>query len=156
MRNNNIFKFIPAISKKNLISKIVFTLFLLTLLVPLFADTIPVRVIANTEDTVGKSLASNFRHLIRTSSAYHQTYSTDGIHFVIRLDTLDKNKGQYGMEGFSTIYSYIILIEAGDGFQLFLTNGLGYSGSLIAHKTAQDIYNYLDDYIETLLQLLNY
>ncbi len=119
-----------------------------------FAQAVPIEIVNNAEDAIGKNLVTMFRDLIRSSPAYELTYSKNDPHFVVHISTMDRYKGDDTAEGISTIYNYMILLNLGDGTQLYCYSQLGYAGKSVISDVAYNIYTDLDEFVESFKSTL--
>ncbi len=108
----------------------------------------------NSEDSVGRILVSSFRENIRRSSNYQITYNKNEPHFYIKIDTMDRFKGDIYSENVSTMYNYTILINL-YSLNIYMFNQMGYAGRTVIHNASEEIFSYMDSYIETFIQLLS-
>ena len=113
-----------------------------------FAQLVPVEIVNDAEDATGKTLVTMFRDLIRSSPAYELTYTKTDPHFVVKISTMDRYKGDAEEEGDSTIYNYMILLDMADGTQLYCYSQLGYAGKTVLDEVAYSIYTDLDEFVE--------
>jgi len=134
--------------------KVILSVLLLSLCLVLYSEAVPVEILSNAEDTNGQRLITKLRDVIRESLSYDLTYSDKQPHFVIKIDTMDRFKGDYYSEGNSTIYSYAILLNMGNGLQLYMDSRLGYAGKNTLNDVAENIYSDMDNYIETFKKIV--
>lgn len=121
----------------------------------MFAE-IPIRIIEHAEDGVGRSFAMHLRHRFINSPKYHVTTRTTDICFVLRVATMDRYKGDYGREGVSTIFSYILTLDDGEGKEIYVTDNIGYAGYIIANSMAKDVFDDIDEWIDFLKSLVGH
>jgi len=119
----------------------------------MFAQMVPVEIVNEAEDSTGRLLVTKFRDVIRSSPSYTITYASDEPHFKIKIDTMDRWKGDPENEGFSTIYNYTILLSY-DGLDKYCYNQLGYAGRDTLDRIAYSFYSDLDEFIEAFLAIL--
>lgn len=135
--------------------KMVVCIVLMLCMCVLISGTIPVEIVNNAEDSVGKKLVTKVRDVIRASPGYSLTYSTVDPHFKVRIDTMDRWKGDYEYEGVSTIYNYTILLYIGEGLDIYCYGRLGYAGVDTLNGVAEDIYSDLDEFIDDFARYIN-
>ncbi|HNX38787.1 MAG TPA: hypothetical protein PL124_07065 [Candidatus Cloacimonadota bacterium] len=123
--------------------------FIYLLVATVYAQLVPIEIVNNAEDLNGKALVTMFRDLIRRSEAYELTYAKNEAHFVVHINTMDRYKGDSASEGISTIYNYMILLNTGDGTQIYCYNQLGYVGKDVLSDVAYQIYTDLDEFVES-------
>ncbi len=133
--------------------KIIFLLVFISLVGYLIGQYVPVEVVNNAEDYLGRQLVTRFRDEIRKSPSYTVTYSSDEPHFKVKIDTMDRYKGDSLYEGISTIYNYTILIAV-NGIDIYCYSQLGYAGKDVLNEVAFQIYSDLDEFIETFKSYL--
>jgi len=124
-------------------------IFIYLLVATVFGQLTPIEIVNNAEESNGKALVTKFRDIIRRSAAYELSYAQEEPHFVVKITTMDRYKGDPEAEGISIIYNYIILLNMGDGTQLYCYSQIGYAGKDVLDEVAFDIYSDLDEFVET-------
>ncbi len=129
--------------------KIICLLIFFVIVGSLIAQYLPVEIVNNAEDNIGSQLVTMFRDLIRKSSSYMVGYSSSEPHFKVKIDTMDRWKGDKYYEGLSTIYNYTIIISLND-IDIYCFSQLGYAGKDVIDEVAYQIYSDLDEFVEKL------
>ncbi len=124
---------------------------LLAIAAGLTAQYVPVEIQNNAEDINGRQLVTKFRDVIRYSPSYIIGYADGEPHFKVRIDTMDRWKGDAENEGISTIYNYSIFINM-NGIDIYCYSQLGYVGKDVLDDVAYQIYSDLDDNVEAFRQ----
>jgi len=116
-------------------------------------NALGIEIVNDAEDYVGKSLVTKFRETIRASNGYSIEYQNDVPHFKVIITTMDRFKGTTESEGYSTIYSYIIIFSSTYS-ELYITSGMGYTGTNSLDTTAYSIFSVLDESVDILKKIL--
>lgn len=141
--------------KEKDMKKVILLLISVLIFSGLAAQYIPVEIVNRAEDANGRALVSKFREIIRTSSAYEISRKSSVPRFVVQIDTMDRYKGDSSMEGLSTIYHYMILVNGGTELSVYCTNQLGYVGMNYLDQVAYEIYSALDEFVEMVISYLD-
>ncbi len=134
-------------------NRVFLLVFTLALAASLAAQYVPVEIDSYAEDLNGRQLVTKFRDVIRYSPSYTIAYSDGEPHFKVRIDTMDRWKGDSLNEGVSTIYNYSIFMNL-NGMDIYCYSQLGYVGKDVLDDVAYQIYADLDEYVESFREYL--
>ncbi len=141
--------------EENIMKKLCLLALFLLITFSILGQYVPVEIVNNAEDMNGRMLVTKFRDLIRNSPAYTVGYDSGEMHFKILISTMDRYKGDYEMEGMSTIYNYTIIINVGE-IDMYCYSQLGYAGKNLLDSVAYQIYSDMDEFIEAFKASLMY